>query len=161
MDLCFVKQGNALYPVRDEDQEWMSKAGNGEHYLTRIRKIRNPKFHRKYFAMLNFAFEYWNPPTHWQDLSPQQKKLAQEYGMPDKNFDEFRKNIIILAGYYETVIDISGRIKLTAKSIAFDKMEDWEFSKLYEATWNAIAKHIFSHYTDEQLKGVEKVLMEF
>jgi len=151
MELCLRKHNNGLYPVRDEDQDWMSRCGNDEHFLGKIKQVRNPKFFRKWFALVQFAFDHWDTPVN----------LECKYGYVEKNFDSFRKNIIVLAGFYDVVHSITGEFRLAAKSIAWHNMEEGEFHPLYNATFNAISKHIFNNYTAEQLKDIEKALERF
>jgi hypothetical protein len=39
-----------------------------------------------------------------------------------KNFDQFRKDLTILAGYYESTINLRGEVRLIAKSLNFSAM---------------------------------------
>lgn len=150
MELCVRKTPAGLAPVRDQDLEWYESAGNDEHYLGNLKKLRNPRFFRKWWAMVNFAFEHWEP-----------KGVETKYGTPEKNLDRFRKDLTILAGYYDVTYKIDGTPVLTAQSISWGNMDEEEFHKFYRATFNAISKHIFSHYTPEQLREVEQALFNF
>lgn len=107
----------------DADREAAKRHRIGQEVTLEAKTTRNPKFHRKYFALLNLGFEYWDTG----DL---------EYkGQPvQKNFERYRKDIAILAGYYEVFHRFPNETRLEAKSISFANMGDEEFEKLYEKT---------------------------
>lgn len=112
---------------------------------------RNAKFHRKYFALLNVGFDAWEPPR--------QRKTYK--GIPvQKNFEQFREDITIAAGFYERTFDLKGRMKLKAKSIAFAKMDDAEFEKVYSAVADVLLEQVLTTYAgrDELDEIVEKVM---
>ena len=97
----------------------MGEIRTGEVIRCTFTKMRNPRFHRKYFALLKLAFDSWEPS-------------ASEYkGMPaQKNFDRFRKDVAIASGYYDIVSNIKGEARAEAKSISFARMDDVEFASL-------------------------------
>ena len=109
------------------------KAEVGELFTLSVKFKRNAKFHRKFFALLNFAFEHWEPS----------RKYKTYRGKPvAKNFERFRSDIIIMAGFYEQTFGLDGRMRVQAQSIAFDKMDDAEFEALYNAVADAILQHV-------------------
>lgn len=117
MELWLIKDREGkFHPLNESDREKADKIPALEETLFTYKKIRNGKFHRKYFAMLNMAYDN-------QD----------QY----KNFDHFRKIIQMKAGYYDTVVTDKGEVYLPL-SIAFDKMDNNEFEKLYEAAWKVL-----------------------
>jgi hypothetical protein len=112
---------------------------------------RNSKFHRKFFALLTVGFE------HWQSG----RKHKSYKGRPvEKNFDTFREDITVLAGFYEQHFDVRGRMKLKAKSISFAAMDDVEFERLYGAVADVLLSHVLTTYAgrDELDEVVEKVM---
>ena len=112
--------------------------------------VRNPKFHGKYFALLNLGFEYWEPELEYK-------------GRPvEKNFKRFRQDVAILAGYYERVWSITGELRLIAKSISFAKMKQDEFDKLYGASIQVLLDKVMEHkgWTREKIdEAVNNILM--
>lgn len=134
---------------------WMKKLEPGEFFTLTIKQQRNLKFHRKYFALLNFLFDHWEPEQG-------RKRLAYK-GIPiEKSFESFREQTIILAGFYEQTFDLQGRMRLTAKSISFDKMSEDDFEQLYKATINVGMKHILPRsYTEDGLARVLEELERF
>lgn len=98
---------------------------------------RNGKYHRKFFSMLNFAFESWEPD-----------RVRKTYkGQPvAKNFDRFRRDIVIQAGFYDQTFDIDGNMKLEAHSISFANMDDEQFDAVYSACVDVILSKVLTTY---------------
>ncbi len=121
--------------------------------LARIEAVvpRNSKFHRKFFALLTLGFDAWEPP----------RKRQSYKGHPvQKNFERFREDVTIAAGFYEQTFDLKGRMQLRAKSISFAKMDDAEFEMLYSAVANVLLAGVLVNYSgrDELDEVVEKLL---
>lgn len=68
-------------------------------------------------------------------------------------FDEFRKNLTILAGFYEVVTTIRGEVKYRAKSLKYGNMDQDEFERCYNAMINAALKHVFGNTSDPALNN--------
>lgn len=129
--------------------------GLGEGELVKL-KHTCPRLswkHRKFFAMLTVGFEHWEPV----------RKRKTYKGRPiEKNFEQFRKDVTILAGFYDQAFDLTtNKMTLTAKSIAFDKMEQDEFDQLYNAVANVLLKDVLSNYTRADLDRVVDQLIHF
>lgn len=108
--------------------------------------MRNYEFHKKFFALLNLAFDYWEPPDNH---------------VGEKNFDQFRSDVIILCGFYHQWIRLDGTTRVTAKSIAFGSMTEEEFDKLFSKAIDVIIKHVLKTYTDEMLRSVVEQIEAF
>lgn len=125
----------------------LSKVGDGEYLIGVLRQPRNLPFHRKAFAMLQFAFDQWNPEG---------KAIA---GMPaQKSFDNFRKELTIEAGYYQVVLGLDGEPRLEAKSLAFDKMGEKEFEECYEAIVTVLRNGILAGMSKEDAERVARAV---
>ena len=140
--VCF-KAGGALVPADEQARQVIARMKTGAGVKMRWDHFRNVRFHRKYFAMLNFAYDNWEMP----DLK--YKGLSVE-----KNFDEFRRNLTVLSGFYKPVYLINQNVRLIPKSISFANMEENEFINLYEATLTQILKHVLTNYTREDIENV-------
>jgi len=125
----------------------------GEIIKFSFKKMRNGKFHRKFFALLNFAFDAWEPNR--------QRKTYK--GIPvAKNFDRFRKDVIIQAGFYEQTFNLDGEMKLEAQSISFANMDDLEFERVYSAVADVILQKVLISYNGrEELDAVIETMMRF
>jgi hypothetical protein len=119
MDIYLVKMSSILAsPAYDDDKEKFDKLKTGDIFKVSIKKVRNPKFHRKYFALINMVFD-------------NQNKF--------ENKDKLRDYLTIKSGFYdETFTDVG--VLLTPKSISFDKMDDFEFGELFDTTIKVIEK---------------------
>ena len=147
MEAFFIKINDALYPASNHDRELLTHIKQGDPTRLVFKRVRNYEFHKKYMALLNFAFDNWVPNI--QELTPIHVEA-------EKNFDEFRKNIAILAGWRTTVIDLHGNPHYRAKSISFGKMDDIEFSELFSKTIDVIIKNVegMTGYSGAQLRAV-------
>lgn len=153
MDLKLEKKSNeCLTPFDDEGKAFVKSLKLGEIVHKEFSRLRNPRFHRKYFALLNFAYDYFEPPAIQDNIY----KL-----IPEKNFDLFRRDLTILAGYYVARYRVDGSVRIEAKSISFAKMDDSEFEKLYSSTINVILKHILINYDRDRLDSVVEELLSF
>ena len=128
-----IKQaGGILTPADDRAAEQMQKLKTGEVYPVEAKRTRNPHFHGKVFAFLNYCFEHWcADKTHFANMS----EPAQ--------FDAFRKELTIMAGYFVVTYNINGGTHVEAKSLSYGSMSQDEFEDLYNALINAAIKNIF------------------
>lgn len=146
MKAYFIKFGGSLHPASGSDRELLDKIKPGTTVLLTLTRPRNILFHRKFFGLVNYLFDCWEPD---------ESKAA-------KNVETFRKDLTILAGYFDEVIGIDGAVKVKAKSISFASMYEDEFEKLYSAVIDVGIRHILPRYTEYDLRQiVERGLMEF
>lgn len=149
LEIVLAKAANGcLVPVDQQGTEAIAKMKLGQGVKVTLTRHNNVAFHRKLFALANLAYEAWEP-------------LEKEHqGVPiTKNFDQFREDITILAGFYETRIRLNGDVRFIAKSWSFAKMPDDEKDRLYNAIINVILTRILTNYTRDDLDNVvEKVL---
>lgn len=153
-EALLVKTPGGLIPQDDDSREALSAIGLGKVIRVKFTQPRNLKFHRKFFALVNFAYEHWEPGTlevpRWKDV------------VPEKNKDQFRKDLVIMAGYYNSAYRIDGSFRVDAKSISFGSMSQEEFDKLYSAVINVVLKKILTNYTREDLDNVvDQLIMGF
>lgn len=129
MKIFLVKQlNNTLKAVHNSDYDKVKTMKLGEEYQCEVKQLRNAKFHRKFFALINMIFEN-------QEIY--------------KNRDRLRKDLIIEAGFYDEWVDVYGEIKREAKSISFGSMKEAEFAKLYSRVVDEIIKHF--HFDREDI----------
>ena len=148
--LYLRKLYDSFSPVDQEAAEAMEKIKMNSIVKCEITKPRNIQFHRKYFALLNHAYDHFEPE-------------GKEYrGQPvQKNREVFRKEITILSGFYEAVYKIDGTFKLVAKSISFANMTEDEFSNLYSKTISVILDKVLTSYTEDDLSSVINEILGF
>ena len=136
--------GGTFCPANDIEVDKTTKFKSGELYEVNIKRTRNPSFHRKMFAFLNFCFSYWSSEKEFLDESAQ--------------FDVFRKHLTVLAGYYIQLFNIKGDIRIEAKSLSYGSMTPEEFEQCYNAMIGAAIKNIFNGLENP---NIEHQLMGF
>jgi hypothetical protein len=131
MKAYFTKTFYGLAPADESSRQWFEKLKAGETVKVEVNRVRNYRFLKKYFALLNIAFENWEPG-----------EVSSKYGKPEKNFDRFRADITILSGYFDTTVRLDGSVRIEPKSISFTQMSEEEFEQLYSKTIDLLVKHV-------------------
>ncbi|UFU12178.1 DUF1367 family protein (plasmid) [Ideonella dechloratans] len=144
----------ALIPASDDAGEMLRKIKVGTPVFVEVKRIRNYKFLKKAFALFKLAFEAWEPVT------PLEYK-----GLPvAKDFERFRKDMTILAGFYKPVYNVRGELRLEAESLSFSSMDDERFETVFRAVltvvWNRVLKAA-GYASEEEVERVVNELMRF
>lgn len=140
-----VMAWGALGAANAETEERLQKMKLGEILIGDFKKPRNILYHRKFFALLDIAYDAFEP-----------------YGMTQmKNRERFRKDIIICAGFFDTIFDIDGNMVLEAKSMSFASMDNAEFAELYNAVVQTVIDKVLTNYTAEDVDDVVEEVIRF
>ena len=91
MKIKLLNTSVGLKPLFDEDFEEKKKLKIGEVYEATIKRPRNLSFHRKYFGLINLAWEYQN------------ERAVEHF---KHNIELFRKTVEMAAGWCEPVYSI-------------------------------------------------------
>lgn len=142
--------GGVLMPCDEEARGIIASWPMGQGVRAHVKRARNVRFHRKFFAMLNLAFDAWEP-------------AAQEYhGMPArKNLDRFRKDMLVMAGFYTATVNMQGEIRLEPVSMSFANMDEDRFNGVYNRVADVVLDKVLSNYTREDLERVVEQLLGF
>jgi hypothetical protein len=144
MKFHLVNTVQGLIPATDDDYEKKHSLQLGEVYEVSIQLSRNYEFHKKYFKLINVAWEFMREDQH-------------SFFRENKN--SFRKTIEIASGHYERVYSIKRKEWLEVpKSIAFNKMGAYEFSELYERVKDTLYNSVLRGISREDF---EEVLLNF
>ncbi len=146
-----------LIPASEDDQAFVRKLKTGEVIYAEFRKRRNPKFHRKFFALLKLGYDHFKPQTVRLDGSDQ-------VFTPEKNMDEFRRLVIVKAGYYHVIAYPDGSVRLRARSLKFSRMDQEEFERLYSAALDVLLQFVLHPnrgWSREQVDQVLERIMNF
>ena len=136
MKIKLLNTVQGLKPLYDEDFDEKKKLKIGGIYEADVKKARNLQFHKKFFALINCAWEYQN------------EKVVEFF---HHNKDAFRKTVEIAAGVYEPVYLIDKKEWSQApKSIAFDKMDEAEFMDLYDNVKRVLFQTFLRHIDEEE-----------
>ena len=124
----------------------------GEIVRCEVTIPRNAVFHRKFFAMLSVSFDAWEPDAGRVRRRWKGHTIA-------KNLEQFRRDVTILAGYYDVHYALDGSLQPSAKSISFANMDDVEFERVYSAVANVILQRVLTRYTRADLdEHVDRLL---
>ncbi len=154
MEIHLTKlQGGLLAPANPDTEEAIGRMKLGQVIRADFKKVKNYKFHKKWFALVRFAYDHWEPAgfddAKWGGVSP------------EKTFDRFRRDITILAGYFDATYRVDGSVRIEAKSISFGKMSEDDFAILYDKTINVILQKILINYDKDELDRVVNNLLGF
>lgn len=134
MKIQVIKEpGGVFRPASDMEYEKTVKFKTGEYYEVDIKLLRNPAFLRKVMVFFTFCFNYWNGDN------------VHKYCSESEQFDRFRKDLTILAGFYVQSVRLDGSIRTEAESLAFGNMSEERFQECYLALIRASLKHIFKN----------------
>ncbi len=149
MKATFQKvKGNLLAPVGPDADKFMSSLKLGDGANVQVSKIRNYKFHKKFFKLLELAFDVWEPPA---DKTYKGEPIG-------KVLESFREDILILAGHCEASFGIDGNVKLKAKSISFASCDEYEFNDVYASVLRVVWEKILRHAQFGSEQEVELVV---
>lgn len=146
-DLLFIKVRGQLVPYGDDAHEWIKKRSDGAIIRANVRTMRNPEFHRKFFAMLRVAYDNWPHP-----------EINTPFGPATCPFPKFVHDVKIMAGFGEPVANVRGEWRMRAKSIAFHNMSEEEFEEVYKAVRDVLVQRFLSWSFDELDRAVEASL---
>lgn len=143
MKLLVVNTPRGLVPLGDDDYEEKKKLKLGQTYSVEVKVVRNVDFHRKYFALIAYAWEFLN------------EQETERF----KDKENFRKYIEIAAGHCEIIFHprLQEFVEIP-KSIAFAKMDNTAFSDLYGRVKDVIFSIIGDRVTQEEF---ERLLIDF
>ena len=153
MKLFVYKQSGKLTPCTSDDKEKMGKMPKAEPFMISYIKVRNPRLHRLYFAFLDKV--YTNIPETLEYVEHPKTGLVVKRWPEPVNF---RKQMEIYAGHYTESITMKGELRLEAKSIKYEELDDIAFSDLYTGVKNVIGRIILPKM---DMKLVEKEIEPF
>ncbi|MBK4119125.1 DUF1367 family protein [Pluralibacter gergoviae] len=175
-ELQLIKQSaGTLIPASPETSDILhSKIKLGAVLVAEFRQVRNPAFHRRFFALLNLGFEYWEPTggaisSNERKLVTGYAKFLAAYGGNEgvlldaaeqyldriadkragsisacKSFDAYRAWVIVESGHYDAIQLPDGTLRKHPRSIAFANMDEAEFQQLYKASLDVLWRWILS-----------------
>ena len=143
-----------MMQIEFQDLEEFDKIKVGTMVSAEVKRVRNYQFLRKYFALLHLAYDYWEPEGSADNFK----------GEPiQKNFDRFRNDVQIVAGFGEPVWNLRGELRMQSKSISFGKMDEEEFEKVYTTVLNVLIDRVLraKGFTAESANTLVDQLINF
>ena len=143
MRMLVVNTPRGLVPFGDDDYDQKKKLKVGEAYNVEVKVARNVEFHRKYFALIAYAWEFLN------------EKEIQTF----KSKDNFRKYLEVAAGHCEVIYHprLQEFVEIP-KSISFGSMDNASFSDLYKRVKDVIFSIIGGRVSEKEF---ERLLLDF
>lgn len=131
MRLLFRKNLGRLEPVDDAGEEAMRGIKHGSEVWVEVVRARNTQHHKLYWALVSMVFEN-----------------QERY----KTRDQLHDALKLAAGIYTQLVMPSGAVHKIPGSIAFDKMDQAEFSAFYNRVCDLIAEHFLPGVSSDDLK---------
>ena len=143
MRFLVVNTPRGLIPFGDDDYEEKHKLKIGQTYSVEVKVARNVDFHRKYFALISYAWEFLN----------------EQETATFKSKDTFRKYLEISAGHCEVIYHprLQEFVEIP-KSISFGKMDNTAFDGLYRRVKDVIFSIIGERVSEVEC---ERLLLDF
>lgn len=132
-----INTPRGLVPYGDDDYEEKKKLKIGETYSVEIKVVRNLDFHRKYFSLISYSWEFLN-----------EQETANF-----KTKENFRKYLEISAGHCEVIYHprLQEFVEVP-KSISFSKMDNAAFNQLYDRVKDVILTIIGNRVSKEEFE---------
>lgn len=180
MDLALVRTANGLVGATEADRELVSKIKFGSAIHGDFKKMRNAKLHGKFFALLDLAYQYFEPTgglvprqelrgieglaKYFEEMNgrPGQltnavqayiRKLELERAERFPAVDKSReafREFITIDAGHFDLVRTPDGVKKVAKSISWGKMDDLAFSALYKDVFNACWRLVLSSHFDTE-----------
>lgn len=125
----------------------------GEVIKVKYSLARNPKFHRKMFALFKFVIDALP--------DPEPVKVHGVMVTPKLDFDTARKFLTVKAGFYDVIMLPDGTCRLQAKSLSYASMDNEEFARVYSAIIDVALQFLPYAMTGEELNKSVNNLMGF
>lgn len=179
-DLALVKTENGLVGATEADRELIEKVKHGATIHGDFKKMRNGGLHRKLFALLDLAWNYWEPSgglisrqemrgilglsKYFEDLNGRPGQLSDavqayisklESDRKDRfpSVDKSRDSFrewITIEAGHYVLVQGPGGIERRPKSIAWGKMDDIQFQALYKDIFNTCWRLVLQSHFDSE-----------
>lgn len=179
-DLALVRTAQGLVPATEADRELVSKWKAGQVVHGKFTKMRNARFHGKFFAMMDLAWEYWEPKG---GLVPRQelrgilglaKFFEAQSGKPGQLSEavsayiaglestraerfpvvdksrEAFREWVTVEAGHFDLVQTPDGVRKVAKSISWAAMDDTAFEPLYRDVFAACWRLVLSAHFDSE-----------
>lgn len=179
-ELALIRTAHGLMPATEADREVTQKWKLGQVVHGKFTRMRNAKFHGKFFSMLDLAWEYWEPVG---GLVPRQEMrgirgLAKFFeaasGKPGQlsqaveayiaqieveraerfpTVDKSREAFrewVTIEAGHFHLVRTPDGVRKEAKSISWAQMDDTAFEPLYRDVFNACWRLVLSAHFESE-----------
>ena len=188
-EVNFIKTSTGLVPISEADKETYNKWKLGRVICGKFTQSRNYKYHKRFFGLLNLAFDYYEPSSGV--LTNDEKRIATKIFQTLDNASnnngvmldwgrEFMKaestlrksqieNIqkafepfrteMIIESGFYDEVIVPTGVKKVARSISFGSMDEHEFRELYKAMFNCLWRFVLSRYFKSESEAEDAAVM--
>lgn len=175
-EVNFIKTSTGLVPASEGDREIYNKWKLGRVICGKFTQSRNYEYHKKFFGLLNLAFDYYEPSSGV--LTGDEKRIATKIfqsldNASDNNGtmldwgrefmkaeSQLRKSQIeniqkafepfreemTIAAGYFDEVRTPVGVKKYARSISFSSMDEHQFRELYKSVFDVLWRFVLSRY---------------
>lgn len=122
----------SLRPCDALGAQQIDKIKPNEVVRAEIKRVRNPKQHRLYWAAINLCFMH-------------QDRYATA--------EQLHNAVKVWLGYYEEMVDRTGKRIAIPKSIAFGNMPQDEWEQFFDRFIKLVCEQLIPNVTDEELRA--------
>lgn len=184
-ELALIRTAQGLVPATEADRETIQCWKAGQVIHGKFTKMRNARFHGKFFAMLDLAWEYWEPVG---GLIPRQemrgirglaKFFEAQNGRPGQlsnavdayiagleqarserfpAVDKSREAFrewVTIKAGHYHLVRTPDGVRKEAKSISWANMDDTQFEPLYRDVFNACWRLVLSAHFETEGAALE------
>jgi hypothetical protein len=157
VDALLIRAQTGLVPADDDTREWFNRIKLGTTIHADAKRMRNGAFFKKWWALVKLGYDHWSERV-------QTLEYKGEPVLPD--FERFRKDLIITAGFYRAVVNLNGEVRIEHESLKWGSMTEERFTRLYDATITALLRRVFNGklcptWTEERLRRVAEQILDF
>lgn len=139
--------GGLLRPVDPAAEQLVASLKTNQGVVLEAKRSQNIAFHNKLFSLMNLAFEIWEPQGR------------EVRGQPVlKNFESFRKDLVVMAGFYDAHYAPDGSVRLVPHSLSFKACEHEKRAQVYKAILSVVWEKILRHCHYDSPEEVDAVV---
>lgn len=133
---CTKDRLGALRPADDESKAALTKIPAGEYMTAEIKRPRNPKRHRMFFALLDVV---------WSNLP---EDMHQRY----PTIERLRWELKVQTGFFDLHETLRGVQVPIVHSMSFAAMDDVEFELFFQKAMAVCRKYFLPGVTEKELR---------
>lgn len=139
MDLICAKTPDGFRITDPEGEEALKRLKTGALFMITVTQQRNLQWLRRWFVLVRMIFDNQSRFT---------------------NFELFRKAMLVEMGYADPQVSLDGKdYVLVARSVAFNKMKEDEFERLWADTCDLARREFMPGITDDQFRSEVELLI--
>lgn len=151
MQAVFAKvPGGLLMPVCTDAKRFLAALSRDEGVLVEASKVTDLRLHRKLFALLELAFDAWEPNDDLVVIGESRRK----------DFNQFREGVLVLAGHCDASYTGAGVVRLKARSISLLECDGYEFERIYRAVLDVVWTRVLKYVRYTSPAAAERVIEE-